>query len=56
LFGGPLSRLLADIGLLFEVNVSEQMIFEERWDSDDMLWEDVELVFSRGSKTERPNL
>ncbi len=32
------------------------MVFEDRWGADHVVWEDVELLFARGSKSKSPHL
>jgi hypothetical protein len=43
-------------GLLLEVDRAEWMVFEDRWGADHVVWEDVELLFARGSKSKSPHL
>jgi hypothetical protein len=43
--------LLTDIGLFLEVDMSEWVIFENRWDPINVAGEGVELAFSQRTKS-----
>jgi hypothetical protein len=45
------SGLFADIRLFLEVEKSKRVVFENRWRSNDMKRENVQLMLARGTKT-----
>ncbi len=55
-FGRKVGSLFPNVNLFFKVNVVEGVVFKRRRSTQDVLWEDVQLMFARQTKTERPDL
>ncbi len=46
-FSQLVGRLLANVRLFLEVNMTERVILDFRWDAVDMFGKDIKLIFTR---------
>ncbi len=53
--GRMIGVLFPNVSLFFKVNVAEGVVFERRWSTQKVLWEDVQLMFAGKTETECPN-